>query len=170
MGVDPATMMMASAVVSSAGAIHSAQNQRAALQRENVRLEQERRLAELQAIEQENIRKEMLNQTLADNLAFQSASGYYDDSRSFLNINKQATIKAEKDFANIRLNAKVVDVKYRDQMFENNISAKSAVFGGYISAIAGLTTGYANYDFYKTPKKKKLKFGVDYETTYGANY
>jgi hypothetical protein len=121
MGVDPATMMMASAVVSSAGAIHSAQNQRAALQRENVRLE-------------------------------------------------QATIKAEKDFANIRLNAKVVNVKYRDQMFENNISAKSAVFGGYISAIAGLTTGYANYDFYKTPKKKKLKFGVDYETTYGADY
>jgi len=55
-------------------------------------------------------------------------------------------------------------------MFENNINAKSTVFGGYISAIAGLTSGYANYDFYKTPKEKKLKFGVNYETTYGADY
>jgi len=170
MGVDPATMMMASAVVSSVGTLQSAQAKRAALQRENVRLERERKLAEIEALEQENIRKDMLNQTLADNLAFQSASGYYDDSRSFLNINKQARIKAEKDFANIRLNAKGIDLKYRDQMFENNINAKSTVFGGYISAIAGLTSGYANYDFYKTPKEKKLKFGVNYETTYGADY
>ena len=148
MGVDPATMMMASAVVSSAGAIHSAQNQRAALQRENVRLEQERRLAELQAIEQENIRKEMLNQTLADNLAFQSASGYYDDSRSFLNINKQAVNKAHKDLANIRLQGQIVQSKYRDTIFENDLQKEAITFGGYTSAMSELTTGYAMYKYY----------------------
>ena len=59
MGVDPATMMMASAVVSSVGTLHSAQAKRSALQRENVRLERERKLAEIEALEQENIRKDM---------------------------------------------------------------------------------------------------------------
>ena len=98
------------------------------------------------------------------------AKGYYGSRSRVYRVAKQAVIKAEKDFSNIRLNAKGIDLKYRDQMFENNINAKSTVFGGYISAIAGLTTGYANYDFYKTPKEKKLKFGVNYETTYGADY
>ena len=158
MGIDPATMMMASAVVSSVGTYSNIQNVKAANQRERVRYERERKIAKLQAIEEENMRKDMLNQTLANNLAVQSAAGYYDDSRSFLNINAQARKKAEKDIKNIRLMGKVVDLKMRDQMFENDIKAKSEIFGGWISIGDQLSSGYAMYDYYKgsgtQPKSK----------------
>ena len=83
MGVGSGTMMMASVAANAVGIAYSLKAQKAAMQREQQRYEQERKLAQLQAIEQENSRKDALNQTLADNLAFQSASGYYDDSRSF---------------------------------------------------------------------------------------
>ena len=107
-----------------------------------------------EAIEEENMRKDMLNQTLANNLAVQSAAGYYDDSRSFLNINAQARNKAEKDIKNIRLMGKVVDLKMRDQMFENDIKAKSDIFGGWNSIGDQLSSGYAMYDYYKGTKIK----------------
>ena len=158
MGIDPATMMMASAVVSSVGTYSNIQNIKAANARERVRYERERKIAEIQAMEEENIRKDMLNQTIANNLAIQSAAGYYDDSRSFLNINAQARKKAEKDIKNIRLMGKVVDLKMRDQMFENDIKAKSEIFGGWISIGDQLSSGYAMYDYYKgtgtQPKSK----------------
>ena len=158
MGIDPATMMMASAVVSSVGTYSNIQNIKAANERERVRYERERKIAEIQAMEEENIRKDMLNQTIANNLAIQSAAGYYDDSRSFLNINAQARKKAEKDIKNIRLMSKVVDLKMRDQMFENDIKAKSEIFGGWISIGDQLSSGYAMYDYYKgtgtQPKSK----------------
>ena len=153
MGIDPATMMMASAVVSSVGTYSNIQNVKAANERERVRYERERKIAEIQAMEEENIRKDMLNQTIANNLAIQSAAGYYDDSRSFLNINAQARKKAEKDIKNIRLMGKVVDLKMRDQMFENDLKTKSDVFGGWISIGDQLTSGYVMYDYYRDRDK-----------------
>ena len=153
MGVGSGTMMMASAAANAVGIAYSLKAQKAAMQREQQRYEQERKVAQLQAIEQENSRKDALNQTLADNLAFQSASGYYDDSRSFLNISKQAINKAEKDLSNIRLHGVAIDKKYRDQMFENTLASKHNSFGGYVSIVSGLTSGYANYQWYKDEKK-----------------
>ena len=50
MGIDPATMMMASAVVSSVGTYSNIQNVKAANQRERVRYERERKIEKLQAI------------------------------------------------------------------------------------------------------------------------
>ena len=153
MSIDPATMMMASAVVSSVGTYSNIQNVKAANQRERVRYERERKIAEIQAMEEENIRKDMLNQTIANNLAIQSAAGYYDDSRSFLNINAQARKKAEKDIKNIRLMGKAVDLKMRDQMFENDLKTKADVFGGWISIGDQLTSGYVMYDYHKDRDK-----------------
>ena len=151
-------MMMVSSVVNAAGALRQISYVKAANAREKARYERERKMAEIDAIEQENIRKDHLNQELANNLAFQSAAGYYDDSRSFLNINKQAKNKAVKDIKNIRLMGKVVDLKMRDQMFENDIKAKSEIFGGWISIGDQLSSGYAMYDYYKgtgtQPKSK----------------
>ena len=118
------TMMMASAVASTAGIVFSIQAQRSALQRENTRIERE------------------------SNIAFQSAAGYYDDSRSFLNINKQAVNKAHKDLANIRLQGQIVQSKYRDTIFENDLQKEAITFGGYTSAMSELTTGYAMYKYY----------------------
>jgi hypothetical protein len=153
MGVSAGTMMMASAVVSSIGTIRQIGYIKAANARERARYEREAQMAEIEAIEQENIRKDTLNQTLANNLAYQGASGYYDDSRSFMNINERAKVKAEKDIANIRMMGQHVGLKYREKIFENDLSTKSTVFGGYVSAITGLTTGYAQYKWHKTDTK-----------------
>lgn len=148
MGISAGTMMMMSAVVSAAGTMQQISNMKAANARERSRYERESKMAELQAIEQENIRKDRLNQTLANNIAFQSGAGYYDDSRSFMNINQTAISKANKDLANIRLMGKQVGLKYREQMFENDVATKSNVFGGYVSVITQLSNGYANYKWY----------------------
>lgn len=155
MSANASTMFAAAAIVSAVGTVASVQSQRAALQRENYRLETEKKLAAVQALEEENARKEMLNDTIAQNLAWQSISGYSDDSRSFLNINQQAKNKANKDIANIRLMGKNIQNKYTSMLYENKYKENDLVFGGYVSAISELTTGYAQYDYYGDGGSKK---------------
>jgi methylthioribose-1-phosphate isomerase len=148
------TLFAAAAIVSAVGTVASVQSQRGALARENYRIETEKRMAKVQALEEENARKRALNETIANNLAWQSISGYSDESRSFLNINNEASNIANKDIANIRLMGKNIQNKYSSMLFENKYKERDLVFGGYVSAISELTTGYAQYDYYKEPKKK----------------
>ena len=155
MAKSASTMFAAAAIVSAVGTVASVQSQRAALQRENYRLETEKKLAAVQALEEEKARKEMLNDTIAQNLAWQSIAGYSDDSRSFLNINAQAKNKANKDIANIRLMGKNIQNKYTSMLYENKYKENDLVFGGYVSAISELTTGYAQYDYYGKGGSKK---------------
>tara|TARA_R100001480_G_scaffold29428_2_gene39945 strand:- start:6635 stop:7111 length:477 start_codon:yes stop_codon:yes gene_type:complete len=155
MSANASTMFAAAAIVSAAGTVASVQSQRRALARENYRLETEKKLAAVQALEEENARKEMLNDTIAQNLAWQSISGYSDDSRSFLNINEQAKNKANKDISNIRLMGKNIQNKYTSMLYENKYKENDLVFGGYVSAISELTTGYAQYDYYGDGGSKK---------------
>jgi len=155
MAKSASTMFAAAAIVSAVGTVASVQSQRRALARENYRLETEKKLAAVQALEEENARKEMLNDTIAQNLAWQSISGYSDDSRSFLNINQQAKNKANKDISNIRLMGKNIQNKYTSMLYENKYKENDLVFGGYVSAISELTTGYAQYDYYGDGGSKK---------------
>jgi len=155
MAKSASTMFAAAAIVSAVGTVASVQSQRRALARENYRLETEKKLAAVQALEEENARKEMLNDTIAQNLAWQSISGYSDDSRSFLNINEQAKNKANKDISNIRLMGKNIQNKYTSMLYENKYKENDLVFGGYVSAIGELTTGYAQYDYYGDGGSKK---------------
>ena len=155
MAKSASTMFAAASIVSAVGTVASVQSQRKALARENYRLETEKKLAAVQALEEENARKEMLNDTIAQNLAWQSISGYSDDSRSFLNINKQAKNKANKDISNIRLMGKNIQNKYTSMLYENKYKENDLVFGGYVSAISELTTGYAQYDYYGDGGSKK---------------
>ena len=97
MGVNASTMFAAAAVVSAVGTVASVSAQRKALARENYRLDTEAKLAEVQALENENARTADGWKELANNLAFQSTAGYLDDSRSFLNINKQVEKNMNKD-------------------------------------------------------------------------
>ena len=153
MGANSGTLFAAAAIVSAVGTVASVQSQRGALSRENYRIETEKKMAALQALEEENARKRALNETIANNLAWQSISGYSDESRSFLNINTQAKNIANKDIANIRLMGKNIQNKYSSMLYENKYKEHDLVFGGYVSAISELTTGYAQYDYYKPPKK-----------------
>ena len=147
-GSSAASLFAAASVMSAIGSFSSIQAQRRALARENYRLETEAEMAKLQALEEENTRKEEQKIALANNLAYQSIAGYYDDGMSFLNINKQVQKKAEKDIANIRLMGKNIQHKYSASLYENRLKEKNLVFGGYNSVIAELTTGYANHKWY----------------------
>ena len=147
-GSSASSMFMLSAAVGAVGTLSSIQAQKRALARENYRLETEAEMAKLQALEEENTRKEEQKIALANNLAYQSIAGYYDDGMSFLNINKQVQKKAEKDIANIRLMGKNIQHKYSASLYENRLKEKNLVFGGYTSVIAELTTGYANHKWY----------------------
>lgn len=142
--------LMISAVVGAVGTVSSIRAQQAALARENFRLAQEAEMAKLAAIEEENARNRALKETLANNKAFASIAGYYDDSRSFLNISKQAEKEAAKDIDTIRLMGKSVQTKYSQMAFENKLKGQQLTFGGYTSVIAGLTTGYGTAKYYKT--------------------
>ena len=142
------TLFLASSAVSAIGTLSSVQAQRAAIARENYRIETEQKLATLKALEEENFRRAILKEAIANNFAYQSIAGYYDDGRSFMNINKQATNKANKDIANIRLMGSNVDNKFTAQLFENDLKEDQLVFGGYTSATSDILTGYANYKWY----------------------
>ena len=48
---------------------------------------------------------------------------------------------------------KNIQNKYSSMLYENKYKENDLVFGGYVSAISELTTGYAQYDYYKPPKK-----------------
>ena len=142
------TLFLASSAVSAIGTLSSVQAQRAAIARENYRIETEQKLATLKALEEENFRRAILKEAIANNFAYQSIARYYDDGRSFMNINKQATNKANKDIANIRLMGSNVQNKFTAQLFENDLKEDQLVFGGYTSATSDILTGYANYKWY----------------------
>ena len=152
--IDSSTYFIAATGARTVSEIASIQSQRAALARENYRVETERRLARLKAIEAENDRRDVALAELAQNKAFQSTAGYYDDGMSFLNINKQVENKMNKDVATIRLMGNAVDNKFRSMLFENTMKEKDLVFGGYTSIAIGLTNGMALYKYNKEGNKQ----------------
>ena len=153
-GSSASSMFMLSAAVGAVGTLSSIQAQKRALARENYRLDTEAKLAEVQALENENARTADGWKELANNLAFQSTAGYYDDGMSFLNINKQVENKMNKDIATIRLMGNAVDNKFTSMLFENNMKEKDLVFGGYTSIAIGLTNGMALYKYNKDGNKQ----------------
>ena len=152
--IDSSTYFLAATGVKTVGTIADIQAQRGALARENYRIETEKRLARLKAIEAENDRRDVALAELAQNKAFQSTAGYYDDGMSFLNINKQVENKMNKDVATIRLMGNAVDNKFTSMLFENNMKEKDLVFGGYTSIAIGLTNGMALYKYNKDGNKQ----------------
>jgi hypothetical protein len=68
---------------------------------------------------------------------------------SFININRQVKKNTEKDIANIRLMGKSTQNKFRQRLFENEYQSQQLLFGGYTSAAASLTSGFARSKYYK---------------------
>ena len=63
---------------------------------------------------------------------------------------------------------KNIDNNYTSMIAENKYKEQDLIFGGYVSVITELTTGYANYKYYKEPKRKSKPFAVNYDTAYGS--
>tara|TARA_R100000231_G_scaffold81721_1_gene62546 strand:- start:357 stop:806 length:450 start_codon:yes stop_codon:yes gene_type:complete len=148
MSANAATLMLISSGVAAVGTYSSMKAQQAALNRENYRLETETEMAKIAALQEENARNQYAEKELANNLAYQSIAGYADNSMSFLNMNRQVIENRNKDISDIRLMGKSVDVKFRQQVFENRARTQAVTFGGYTSAIAQLVNGYGNYKWY----------------------
>lgn len=116
-----------------------------AIDRENQRLETEALMAKLTATQDENEITQNMFKTLASNAAFQSVAGYYDDSRSFLNIQDQTVENARKDIASIRLMGEAVQSKIGQLKYENIMKQQDLTFGGWTTIAKELSTGYASY-------------------------
>jgi len=114
--------------------------------RKQSKIEQQRyqdriqKIAEVARREEED-RKDQLKLAQAHNLAIQAGTGFSIGSRSFLNIQEQQYIKAEKDIATIRLNmtSDINEMSLSAQLAKSE--RKKEQFGGWVS-IAG---GYAEY-------------------------
>ena len=103
------------------------------------------RIAEV-ARREEDDRKEKLKYALAHNLAIQAGTGFNVSSMSFLNIQDQQSLRADKDIATIRLNmtSDINELSLNAQMAKS--TRKQEVFGGWASIMS------AGYEY----KSKKV--------------
>jgi hypothetical protein len=169
------SLLVASTLVSAVGgAVQYAQTSAAAeseaafrnyqLDVQNKQLEEDRRLAELQALETENQRRDRAREIRAANEAYTAGSGV-GENRSFLQGSGVAADAAlRQDITNIRLQGSVARGRITDQIGVNRVeqqfamqrasmigsqAASSAIFGTIGS---GITNAY-RYNQYKTTGK-----------------
>ena len=142
MSADPVTMF----VITAAKSLYDIKESK-----KQAKIEQQRyqdrimRIAEV-ARREEDDRKEKLKYALAHNLAIQAGTGFNVSSRSFLNIQDQQELRADKDIATIRLNmtSDINEQSLNAQMAKS--TRKQEVFGGWASIMS------AGYEY----KSKKV--------------
>jgi len=176
MGMDPATMFLVSSAVSAGGSLYGGYQANQAAQNDIIRYQQEKKYAELRALQDENLRNQQMEITLNNNRAIAGAAGILDDSRSFLEIQEDVRNNAVKDIKNIRLNKNIALTKYDQSIINSKIQAQSATFGAFTDAISSGMTGWSYFDYYQPAKKSnKMKNAVSpgesrarFNTPYGA--
>ena len=117
--------------------------------------ENEIKMAELQAIQEENDRREKAEDSIMANKAYWASTGFLDDSRNLIGANERITKKMKADIQDIRVNTAALVGKYELMKLSTASAAKNKVFGGYASIGSSLSTGYSNYELYKQGKEKK---------------
>lgn len=143
---DPVTTTLIVASVASAGvsAYSSIQAGKASYQAaefERAQYEEQSKVAEVQALDEEADRKRRLNQVLSSNMAAAAAMGVSTEGRSFLAIQEESEAEANRDIGRIRLNAK--SDKYRNSLAaqQAKMSGKAAMKSGYTGAATSLLSG-----------------------------
>lgn len=159
MSADPVTMMIISGAVQAYGTYSDIQESKVQSKIEQERYELNMKAANLQGLTDENDRKEDAIATKKKNLAIVSGSGYADDSISFLNIQHQVDLSAQKDITTIRLNTGATISDYSLAAQAAKSKRDSDQFGGWVS-IAGTTLETkAKVDAYNKPKNTKRYTG-----------
>ena len=132
MSADPVTMF----VITAAKSLYDIKESK-----KQAKIEQRRYQARIQRIaevakREEDDRKEKLKYALAHNLAIQAGTGFNVSSRSFLNIQDQQELRADKDIATIRLNmtSDINEQSLNSQMAKSQ--RKQEVFGGWASIMS----------------------------------
>lgn len=115
---------------------------------QNRQLEEDRKLAELQALETENQRRDRAREIRAANEAFIAGSGV-GESRSFLQGAAEAGDEAlRKDITGIRLQGSVATGRITDQIAVNRVEAQFAQQRA--SMIAGQSAASSAFGFANT--------------------
>ena len=144
MSADPVTMFAITAVKTLSDIKESKKQSKLEQKRYEDRIQRIARIAK----EEEEERIEKLKMQHAHNRAIQAGGGFTLDSRSFLNIQDTATMFAEKDIANIRINA----TSDQNELSLNAQIAKSKrkadQFGGWMSIAGGAVEAKAKKDSY----------------------
>lgn len=153
MGVE--TALLISSGVGIVSTISAANAQSAAIAADIEKYKQEKKYAELRALQDTNARLSIMEETLANNRAIAGAAGILDDSRSFLQIQKDVADNAKKDIANIRLNLKIAGNKYDQAIINAKLDRQSVGYNAIADVSSYAMNGWNYYNYYKSSPKTK---------------
>ena len=147
MGVE--TALLISAGTQAAGSLVSGYYQNQAINNQIAQYEEQKKYAEVNALQSENLRIERMNNTLANNRVLAGAAGILDDSRSFEAIQQDVLDQAAKDIKNIKLNADQVNSQIDRSVVNAKIDRQAVTFGSIFNAAAYAVNGWNYYNYYK---------------------
>ena len=168
MGVE--TALLISAGIGAVSTIASASAQTSALNADIQKYKDERKYAELRALQDENARRRVMDETLASNRAIVGAAGILDDSRSFLSIQQDVVANAVKDIQIIRLNAKTAGSKYDQAIINSKIQQQSVAYNAIADVSSYAANGWNYYNYYKPASSSGVKKGTGASGPPGRNY
>lgn len=145
---DPVTAaLVVSTATSAYSAIQQGKYASAAAEAERQQYEEEKRLAQLQAIEDANERKRELIASEASNRALFAAKTGTDprESASFLALRDANEAAAERDIGAIRLMGAATSRKYQLSSWNSGLEARAAKTAGYTKAATTMLGGYIDY-------------------------
>ena len=158
MGVE--TALLISAGVGAVSSVANAQAANAALNNDIARYKDEKKYAELRALQDENARRRVMDETLAANRAIAGAAGILDDSRSFLSIQEDVVSNAVKDIQSIRFNSKIANSKYDQAIINSKIEKQQVAYNAIADVSSYAANGWNYYKYYNpAPKTKTTGIG-----------
>lgn len=145
--MDPTTAILISTATSAYGAIQQGKYAKAAAEAEERQYKENQRMAELQAIEDENERTRELIASEASNRALFAAKTGADpyESMSFLALRDANQEQAGRDIGAIRLMGASQSYRYGLGAYSSRMEGKGAMIGAYAKAGSSLLGGYADY-------------------------
>jgi len=147
MGVE--TALLISAGTQAAGSLIGGYYQNQAINNEIAQYEENKKYAELSALQQENVRRQRMDNTLSNNKVLAGAAGILDDSRSFEAIQQDVLDQAAKDIKNIKLNADQTNSQIDRQVINAKIDRQAVTFGSIFNAATYAINGWNYYNYYK---------------------
>ncbi len=137
----PIIATLASTAFGMFSSIQEGKQKAAAANFERVQYEDQRKIAQIQAMDEESDRRRRLNQVMATNRAAAVGAGISGESRSFLAIQQDSQTEAERDIGRIRLNAAGTNRSLTLAIDQKKMEAKNAKRSGIGGAISNLFDG-----------------------------
>ena len=154
MSADPVTLAIISTSIQAVGTYQGIQAQKAAGKAQIQAYEDEKKFNQLKALQDQNDVRDEADKKKKINRAIVAGSGYNDDSRSFLSVQKEIDRIATKDIGNIRINMMRGNQKMDSMIYTTKVMGKAKEFGGYASIIAG---GFKTASYAKSYEAGKSK-------------